>query len=892
MTRLNFRQRQFLTLLTVGVIPLIIVVAIGLPYSRNAVIRQMTSRLEIVADLQTIQVQRWLNQGHRAARLISTSQQVHTYLEELMTPADRERVAQRHAELQARLRTVMTIFPSVRMISILHPTSGRVLFSTDPTQTGRERRTEDYFVRGRQHLYVSPVFYSVGQESPILTISAPIRELEHGALLGVIAVQMNLENLDSALANLADVHDTGRIYLVEAVYGFYVTLPSDVQGGPLRTIARSEGVRRILAGQDGTGIYPDPRGVSVLGIYRRLSDVNLGLLVEIEEAELTSRITYIWHWIMLIALFFVVMAAVAARYLTDRLVHPLEQIASAARALTAGNLAYRTPVKRSDEIGHLATAFNQMAERLQRHYENLEHLVAQRTSELAEATQQAESARTQAEAANQAKSTFLANMSHELRTPLNAILGFAGIMQHNPGLSLEEQENLAIIQRSGDHLLTLINQVLDLSKIEAGHLTLEAHDFDLHAFLEDVEDMFSLKAQDKGLRLLFTRDESVPRYVWADEIKLRQVLINLLSNALKFTDQGYIQVSLRREEDDLSEDGSASPALNLHFSVTDTGPGIAPEERESLFEAFTQTETGKLAQEGTGLGLSISRKFVRLMEGDIQVESEVGHGSTFSFVIAVKRGKPQEQHQKRAVQHVIALEPGQPRYRLLIADDKVDNRRLFVKLLAPLGFELQEAANGQEAIDTWRQWHPHLIWMDLRMPGMDGCEAAQIIRYHEASMSAGPANVAATKIIGVSASTVEEKREMVLLKACNDFLQKPFRDTQVFDLLHKHLGVRYLYGASGQPYPLSSDAAAHAFDPSSLTDLPQVVFQQLEQATITTDITQLTLLIEEIRNHNPSLAATLTALVEDFNYTPILTAIHHVKTHNEALLGDALSSDG
>ncbi|MGL5062311.1 MAG: PAS domain S-box protein, partial [Microcoleus sp.] len=335
-----------------------------------------------------------------------------------------------------------------------------------------------------------------------------------------------------------------------------------------------------------------------------------------------------------------------------------------------------------------------------------------------------------AEAANKAKSTFLANMSHELRSPLNAIIGFAQVAIRSQTLSPENQENVGIILRSGEHLLTLINQVLDLSKIEAGRTTVNEKNFDLYRLLDDLEDMFALKAEDKGLQLEFDRDAEVPHYICTDEVKLRQVLINLLNNAIKFTSEGGVSVRVRGGVGN-RQNHNRERAIGrylLHFEVADTGAGIAEEELDRLFEAFVQTKTGKDAQEGTGLGLIISREFVQLMGGDIAVSSEVGTGTVFEFDIQVHLVEAADIETKKTKRQVIALEPNQPRYRLLIVDDKPLNRQLLVKLLNPLGFELREANNGKEAVEIFMDWEPHLIWMDMRMPVMDGYEATKQIK--------------------------------------------------------------------------------------------------------------------------------------------------------------------
>lgn len=489
-------------------------------------------------------------------------------------------------------------------------------------------------------------------------------------------------------------------------------------------------------------------------------------------------------------------------------------------------------------------------------YNNLEQKVAERTSELEQEIVVRKSAEEAAQVANQAKSTFLANMSHELRSPLNAILGFAQIMTRSQRLDKDNQENVGIISRSGEHLLSLINQVLDLSKIEAGRTTLNENHFDFYRLLDDVEDMFHLKADDKRLQLLFEREVSVPQYLYTDEVKVRQVLINLLNNALKFTVEGGItvQISSKTIETDFKQQRAV-----IEFAIEDTGPGIAPEELDELFTAFIQTATGKQSQEGTGLGLPISRKFVQLMDGDIVVSSEVGQGTTFQFQIHCQLSEATNIQKPTHEKRVIALAPNQPRYRILIVDDKWPSRQLLIKLLNPLGFELREAENGQEAVEIWEEWQPHLIWMDMRMPVMDGYEATQKIREHTKGQ--------ATAIVALTASVLEEERAVILDVGCDDFLRKPFKENDIFDLMHKHIGVNYVYDDSDEATESEGEAETQPENlKSEILQLPGELVTQLQEAAETADVEVIVSLIEVIGEHNKPLANALTKLVKGFRF--------------------------
>jgi len=463
-----------------------------------------------------------------------------------------------------------------------------------------------------------------------------------------------------------------------------------------------------------------------------------------------------------------------------------------------------------------------------------------------------------AEAANRAKSTFLANMSHELRSPLNAILGFAQVMNGSQTLPPEHRENVGIISRSGEHLLSLINQVLDLSKIEAGHMSLHEKDFDLYHLLDDLRDMFALKAGHKNLRLTYERSPNLPQFIRADQTKLRQVLINLLNNAIKFTEAGEVSCRVSRPG---PEPGQPAAVTRLHVEVKDSGPGITPADFNQLFEAFTQTPTGRQAQEGTGLGLVISRKFVQLMGGDLIVQSEVGRGSTFIFEIDIQVVAAEAVETRIDPRRVISLAPGQPPPRLLIVDDDPINRQLLLKLLQPLGFELREAENGQQALALWESFEPQLIWMDMRMPVMDGYEATRQIK----STTRGQG----TAVIALTASSFEENRALVLSTGCDDFIRKPFRESEIFEMMARHIGLVYVYEA----VPATTVSEFSHDVPGDVEGLPPELLTDLIEALELSDIERVNTAIAGIHAYNPSLAGSLAQLAGDFKYDKILALI-------------------
>jgi PAS domain S-box-containing protein len=416
------------------------------------------------------------------------------------------------------------------------------------------------------------------------------------------------------------------------------------------------------------------------------------------------------------------------------------------------------------------TEQKQAEEELVQYKEHLEETVEQRTEEL-------RLARDAAEAANKAKSVFLANMSHELRTPLNAILGFTQLMRQDHSLGSNQWENLEIINNSGDHLLRLINDVLEIAKIEAGKLQLEITSFNLHELVQEVSDMMRLKAQQKGLQLEQDQSSDFPRFIKGDEARLRQILVNLVSNAVKFTEQGGVTIRLSTKR---------NAVYHLLIEVEDTGPGISSVDQQRLFKPFEQLSLDS-SQGGTGLGLAIVKQFVQLMSGNISVESELGQGSLFRVDLPLEAADNAEIPSlvERNYGEVLGLAPGQPHYRILIAENQHENQLLLTKLMTDLGLEVKVAQNGAECVELFEQWKPDLIWMDWRMPVMDGDEATQQIRY----LPGGDQ----VKIVIVTASALKEQEAMLRASGIDDYLSKPYRLDEIYHILEKHLGLTWIY---------------------------------------------------------------------------------------------------
>ncbi|MBN2001808.1 MAG: GAF domain-containing protein [Anaerolineae bacterium] len=478
-----------------------------------------------------------------------------------------------------------------------------------------------------------------------------------------------------------------------------------------------------------------------------------------------------------------------------------------------------------------------------------------------------------AEAASRAKSIFLANMSHELRTPLNAILGYAQLLSRDPQVTPTQQESLATIARSGEHLLNLINDVLTISKIEAGRVTLQESAVDLHRHLEGLREMFRIRAADKGLTLLLDVAPDAPRYIYADESKLRQVLLNLLSNAVKFTEEGGVTLRVGVKEQGTGSKTEPSHACVLIFEVEDTGPGIAPEELDTLYQPFVQTAAGLKSREGTGLGLPISRQFVDLMGGEISATSAVGKGTTFRVLIPVVLAdadvvKTLDVPPQR---RVVGIEPGQMApdggpFRILIVEDNPTNRALLFKLLEPFGFDVRSATNGAEGVAMWETWYPHLIWMDIRMKVMDGYEATRQIKARAAA--AGRQTV----IIALTASAFEEDHEEILRAGCDDCVRKPYREREIFERLERHLGVCFIYEVLSSAPEISDHASPEALS-VAVASLPAPWATELYQAAVDLNVDQMLALIESVRPQASYLSDVLTQWVHNFEYDRLMLLI-------------------
>ena len=472
---------------------------------------------------------------------------------------------------------------------------------------------------------------------------------------------------------------------------------------------------------------------------------------------------------------------------------------------------------------------------LRRHRAHLEDLVRERTAELSVALSRAESA-------NRAKSVFLSNMSHELRTPLNAVIGFSQLLQNDPAADPAQKEQLAMINRSGHHLLTLINDILELSKIESGRTELQPAPVAMNTLFESVLEMLRQRAGERGIALRLDC-AGVPQVIMADGAKLRQVLLNLLSNAVKFTLQGSVTLSVR---------GSASHGdiVRLRFSIADTGPGIAEDDQRRVFQPFVQAAHGSgSGQSGTGLGLTISREYVQLMGGDLQLHSAAGQGSTFSFTLEVPQ-RAAILSPELARERVAGLPLSERGKTILVVDDNADGRQLLRTLLAPLGFAVHEARDGVEGRERIAELQPDLVLMDWRMPRLDGLALTRLVREQ--------AGLRQPRIVILTASAFEEERREALLSGADDFLRKPLEQDALYAMLELQLGLHFLRE------PLLAPVAASAA-PLLAADLAPLTAAQrgdLKQAVAELDLACIARLCARIAVSDAALAARILHMLD------------------------------
>lgn len=500
-----------------------------------------------------------------------------------------------------------------------------------------------------------------------------------------------------------------------------------------------------------------------------------------------------------------------------------------------------------------------------REFKVLEQSLRQLVSQLQPGKQQQEEIDHRPEV-NYEYNSLLADMSHDLRSPLNAILGFAQIMEKESSMTHSQQENLAIINRSGKRLLSVINDVVDLSKIETNRLVLEENSLDFTLWLDTMEQNIKFQAHNQGLEFSLIRHGNLPQYICLDERRLRQIMTNLIDYSLRYTQAGEVIVRVAcippSFNSVLSANLQSSEKLNIYFEVENTDFPITSEELKTLFTPSIRVHQNRKSPEGSSLSLPISRQLAQLMGGDITVNTNnnLKQGITFRLDIKTEAIIKQELKIPSTPKKIIGLEPDQTEYRILIVDDSKTNRQIMVRLLEPVGFKVQEAVNGKEAVDVWLRWHPHMIWMDIKMPIMNGYEATEQIKSYPQTTS--------TPIVALTAGTLEEEKKLFQAAGCDDFVGKPFSDSIIFDKIAQHLGVRYVYEAI--PCLTTSNFKLTA---NALKIMSSEWLSQVEQAALSLDKNLLCQLIQKIPSEHMELRQSLQMQVDNFDFDKILDLV-------------------
>jgi signal transduction histidine kinase/CheY-like chemotaxis protein len=677
------------------------------------------------------------------------------------------------------------------------------------TQTNFDPRSRPWYKNAQEAgkpIWTSP-YLGIAVKVPSIALTQPIYD-KNDVFIGVVNSILRIEKIHYFL-NMLKVGKTGQTFIMDRTGNL---VASSVIEKPYTVDAEKKNLQQISAMKSESPVISataqaildrfgsfnniqqsqqlefmlaDQRQLVQISPIRDERGIDWLSVIVVPESDFMAQIDANTRTTILLCFGALIAATILGIFTSRWIARPILKLQQASEAIASGTLEQTVEVKGISELETLASSFNQMAGQLRTSFTELETRVKERTAELSIAKDQADSA-------NQAKSNFLANMSHELRTPLNGILGYAQILNRSKVLPEQDRYGVQIIHQCGSHLLTLINDILDISKIEARKLDLASSAIHLPSFLQGVVEICRVRSDQKNLEFIYQPDSNLPEGIEADEKRLRQVLINLLGNAIKFTDQGSITLKVEVIAPTKAEELSS----RLKFQIKDTGVGIAENQISRLFREFEQVGDQKRQAEGTGLGLAISQKIVQLMGGEIKVKSELGVGSNFYFEVALPIANNWAKKNSVSQGRTIVGYEGLPKH-ILIVDDRWENRSVLINLLEPLGFSFTEAENGQEGIEKAREKLPDLIITDLAMPVMDGFTFMNQLRNDPALKN--------LFVIVSSASVAQIDQQMSLEAGGNDFLTKPVEAEELFTLVAKHLELTWKYDETATEASLTNN---------------------------------------------------------------------------------------
>lgn len=902
--KITIRGRFLIIFTAFILIPVIFISYLTFNYTKNALTQTELSKLEVIVLMQTEKINAYFKDLQFEASDLQNSLNIKQNLPKLLSfrkEATNSEYLLGKSLLDNQFQQLLKTRGYFNLL--LLNTHGDLIYSANPQYSIKELTKElgnslaDLFGKAKKGSYISPIVH-LGQDH-ILMLAAPLSD-NASKFLGTVVIMVNMTSVYELIKPVSILGKTGESYLAQKRGNEVIYL------NPLRFESTSAFTKKAIMGSSiglsaqlavsteyGSGATIDYRGHPILAAWRYIPLLGWGLVAKIDTAEALAVIIGLQKLISALALLCVLIAILVAATIAKSLADPISALRKGAEIIGSGNLDYMVGTQKRDEVGQLSRAFDQMVTNLKmimasrdelnkeviqrkqaenelgKYQKHLEELVQERTIKLENAIASLEIAKKDADAANKAKSIFLANMSHEIRTPMNAVLGYAQLLLRDSTLQNSQREFINIICRSGENLLGLINEVLEMSKIEAGRVALREESFDFRIMLSELETMFKIRAAEKSLLLELHVSKSVPICLYSDVGKIRQILINLLGNAIKFTNFGGVVVRVHSYNDE-REIG----AYNVNIEIEDSGVGIAEEDITRIFDAFEQTHNSNdtiLRGKGAGLGLAISLRYAKMLGGNITVSSQPAKGSIFYFTFIAKPCKDTHVGRKTesANAKVVGIKPAAVDFKVLVVDDDFNSRNVLHLLLTGVGFKVQQAADGQEGVDLAIAWQPDVILMDLVMPKMNGIEAIQKLK----------ASVQTQKIpiIVITASPFEQEHQKAIDAGANSFISKPFVESEVFAEIGKLLNLSYIY--ERQTYSVKETGSSSAAS-EDITMLSPELIAEIIEATENGDSSRLQkLIVDRVAPVNHDLALRLQAYLEHYDYNKIVKLLSNSSSH-------------